>query len=463
MSRAALLRFPWRAAPANAMLARRLSRHVLAAAALVGSRSELHGPAGSRVAVPSTAALAVLGSPGAIRSSLGPLTEEAPPRERKLTRSMNRRRSEGPPAAAKRTRSPGSLRSEEPPAKGRKLTHAKSSASARARSRTSYAEGVDLSAPGFLEAASLTKAVRGRYDKYLQEFKEFSGLKEPDTAPTREVDAAMVEWMESRYENGRAANDGAQMLAAFECKFQEYGKHGKLRLTRAHRALVGWRRLRPPHSRPPLAWEMVAGLAVLLAIRGFLQMALWVLITTSAYLRPGEAMALEPLNFAPAHPPGVPLWSLLVRPSELEIPSKTNEFDDTVIWDHAHLQWMTTYFEAWRRTSRPGSVWTFTYRELCQQITQAAEDLQLQDVVPYALRHTGASTDAQRGWRSLQAIQKRGRWRCHQSVARYEKSGRVGLGWGKIRKPVRRWLEGCAANLEAYIRHPALAPRPPVL
>ena len=87
-----------------------------------------------------------------------------------------------------------------------------------------------------------------------------------------------------------------------------------------------------------MVWKTVAGPAALLAFRGLLRMALWVLISTSACLTSGEAKALEPLNFVPARPLSVPLWSLLEKPSELEIPSKASEFDDAVGWGHARLR-----------------------------------------------------------------------------------------------------------------------------
>ncbi len=138
-------------------------------------------------------------------------------------------------------------------------------------------------------------------------------------------------------------------------------------------------------------------------------MGLWTVVTTAAYLRPGEAMALEPLNFVAPTPPAVPLWSILVRPSELEVPSKTFEYDDTVIWDHAHLQWMVTFFEKWHATPVKGPIWSFTYTELAKEFKSVSTELGLVDLVPYALRHTGASMDALNGWRPLSTIQKRGR------------------------------------------------------
>ena len=42
-------------------------------------------------------------------------------------------------------------------------------------------------------------------------------------------------------------------------------------------------------------------------------------------------------------------------------------------------------------------------------------------LVPYMLRHGGASHDALAGRRSIAAIKKRGRWRSDQSLRRYQK------------------------------------------
>ena len=44
---------------------------------------------------------------------------------------------------------------------------------------------------------------------------------------------------------------------------------------------------------------------------------------------------------------------------------------------------------------------------------------------PHCLRHGGPSTDFALKFRSLEEIQRRGRWRAHASVRRYEKAGRL--------------------------------------
>ena len=43
----------------------------------------------------------------------------------------------------------------------------------------------------------------------------------------------------------------------------------------------------------------------------------------------------------------------------------------------------------------------------------------------YQTRHGGASHDAASRHRPIEEIQKRGRWRCLRSVARYENGGRI--------------------------------------
>jgi hypothetical protein len=133
-----------------------------------------------------------------------------------------------------------------------------------------------------------------------------------------------------------------------------------------------------------------------------------------------------------------------------------------VVWDHAFLQRMVPYLDTWHARPTAGPIWDFSYQQLTREFKAIADELGLESIVPYALRHTGASMDALNGWRPLGTIQKRGRWRCHKSVARYEKAGRVGLGYGKIRKPVRRWLEACAAGLASFLHRPTLSPPAPV-
>ena len=57
--------------------------------------------------------------------------------------------------------------------------------------------------------------------------------------------------------------------------------------------MQGWGKVDPQKTRPPLPWELVASLAMKMRKRGRMQPALATLTMFTAYLRPGECLAIQ--------------------------------------------------------------------------------------------------------------------------------------------------------------------------
>jgi len=53
---------------------------------------------------------------------------------------------------------------------------------------------------------------------------------------------------------------------------------------------------------------------------------------------------------------------------------------------------------------------------------ETSEDEPLQELVPYQLRHSGASVDRSRMWRAALDVRRRGGWKQGHSMMRYEES-----------------------------------------
>ena len=76
------------------------------------------------------------------------------------------------------------------------------------------------------------------------------------------------------------------------------------------------------------------------------QMAVATLLTFTLYLRPSECLRLRAFQLIPPSPElgGAPAkWSVVVAAAELKVPSKTGEFDATVVLDRPELAWMHPY------------------------------------------------------------------------------------------------------------------------
>ncbi len=73
-----------------------------------------------------------------------------------------------------------------------------------------------------------------------------------------------------------------------------------------------------------------------------------------------------------------------------------------------------------RRPHKP--LFGFSMRELTETMRETGKALGLKyPVLPYQLKHTGASTDFATGDKTLVAIKRRGRWMAERSVRRHEK------------------------------------------
>ena len=141
------------------------------------------------------------------------------------------------------------------------------------------------------------------------------------------------------------------------------------------------------------------------------------------YLRPSECLELghERLGF----PVGgrYNKWSIVVAPFQLGSATKTGKFDDSVlVADKPDRTWLTKAMDFYvqRHPNRlfPG----LTLAKYEAWFRQATGKLRYRTrcVMPYILRHSGASNDAFHKRRSLLDIQKRGRWEAKKSVSRYE-------------------------------------------
>ena len=119
---------------------------------------------------------------------------------------------------------------------------------------------------------------------------------------------------------------------------------------------------------------------------------------------------------------------MLLNPPEGERPTKTGDWDHSVMLDSVWLNFLGPALERLKVKARPGRpVWHFEYPEYLRCFRQVAESEGISKPTLYQTRHSGASIDRFYGWRSLTAVKKRGGWRSDRSVARYEKSARLGV------------------------------------
>ena len=144
-------------------------------------------------------------------------------------------------------------------------------------------------------------------------------------------------------------------------------------------------------------------------------------------------------------------WCIVLHPQELEARSKTGKFDESMRLDLEMYDFLKPIFTFLKQTKRPEEkILSLDYRRWAALFPRAVLDLRLEVLGPptlYMLRHAGASLDVARGARTLQEVQKRGRWDSFASVRRYEKAGRVTELLGRLSEDVQRLACRCSLKI----------------
>lgn len=288
------------------------------------------------------------------------------------------------------------------------------------------------SGPSFVEQQSITERDPKGHLRAWKKFNRFRRGNAFSLSPPASLDVPMMESMNAAFSKGEQSFAGNAWLAAVGFRDPLLGRPREVQLPRAKKAMQGWRWLCPAISRLPLVWEIRAGMCMLFLGQGLWQVAAAGLIRTVFYRRPRMLLritvgaAVRPLPAAgPNHRRWTPRLHEYVDGGS--VPSLTQELDETL---SLVLPWYVFPGPVLERliAKRPRAELRFqaSTRELTEGTRWAAIRLGMkQAVLPYQLRHTGASTDFAIDDRTLSALLRRGRWRNEGSARRYEKGSQL--------------------------------------
>ena len=248
------------------------------------------------------------------------------------------------------------------------------------------------------ERLSVGSASQAPYAKELEALHAHRRSRWENGGSDEEIDTRRVEYMNKCYPEGEQAWKGEKLLAAFCCRLPGFPRCDGRRMPRAWKCLRGWQGLTPCRPRRPLPRAVWCGIAGHMASSGWPASAVGVLLAVTCYLRPGELPRMK-------HSSG------------------------SIPVDLPHAAWMMPALEALRGADVVGAPWHFDYVELLKRVRGAARQLQLGEVVPCRMRHSGPSVDRSSGLRPLAEIQRRGRWASSSSVPRYEKGAGLQAAW----------------------------------
>ena len=189
--------------------------------------------------------------------------------------------------------------------------------------------------------------------------------------------------------------------------------------------------------------------------------AVTTLIMVDCYLRPGEMLGLRPSSFLGPIAHASRHWVALLFPQEDAMRSKVGAADDTILFDSRRTQWMGPLLEVLsKRKPRDEPVMRMTYSQYLSIFRSAATNVGV-DAVPYQGRHSGASLDRGEDARSLNSVQKRGRWASSKSVKRYEKAGLLNRSWTVLNPATKAHCEPCLHMIGDVLLRGVAPPVPP--
>ena len=128
--------------------------------------------------------------------------------------------------------------------------------------------------------------------------------------------------------------------------------------------------------------------------------------------------------------------------------------------DSTWLQWLAPIPSILAEGGKGKCVWNFDYPAYVREFRSALARLRVTGVVPYMMRHSGPSIDRSRGWRSQDEVQKRGRWKSHRSLTRYEKHARLGHTMLSYTAEQQAHSIDCEAHIADIVlgrKHPVVA------
>ena len=330
---------------------------------------------------------------------------------------------------------------------------------ARVRANLQVALESNANVATLLEDEAVTPSVRRQYEKSVEELIKWSKRYDIPLSPIDKLDHALCVYVTDLYLRGHQAHAGERLFPGMMHVLPETRRPGVL--SRSSRALKGWRRKCPGFSRRPLPLCVWAAICHILLARGKGLLAAMILMAFQTYMRPKELLGMRVGHLMPPTRAVTQHWGVLIAAQELGVPTKTGAMDDSLLLDTPSFKWMDTIWGQLTQAPTEELLFPVTYREWYDNITQSAALLGLQ-LVPYQLRHSGASHDRLKNVRPLGDVLKRGRWRSLKSVAQYERHASVGIEFRKLAEHMQDHCVTCESQLEAVFlgREPARLPPP---
>lgn len=294
--------------------------------------------------------------------------------------------------------------------------------------------------PGFLRRARIRKAsTRKAYDDSWSQFLSYCVSVNLLTAATSkfismsQLDQSLEAFGESLFLAGSSKYLLTCALQNCNIQYPQWPTCARSNYPLTKAAKKGWGNLEPGASRDPCPYEVACWIAYYMVTQGLVFHAAAVMLSFDTYVRPGKICGLKHSNIIPPSR-GVnkryQQWALLLNPHEMMEPSKTGQFNDSLMVGMKGREWVGTLLGKLytkHAGTTDGPIFPFSLNNLEGEFRNAVRSLKITKLKlsPHCLRHGGASHDYFVGNSTLPDVQQRGCWATFDSVRRYSKHGRV--------------------------------------
>ncbi|CAK0788060.1 unnamed protein product [Prorocentrum cordatum] len=304
----------------------------------------------------------------------------------------------------------------------------------------------------FLEWNAVAPETQGYYKDALDDFQTFVDLFGLPLRTAAQVDLALMNYADYAWSIGLERAAVLKTYAAYISAHPDFSRKRSLRLPRFCRALQGWKRLDPGQTRPPMPWQVVALVALVMATQlGSPHAALMVMTMFWVYLRPSEAVGLREQDlFLPSG--SRTDYGFNLHPSARGEYSKTSMSDVSLLLDSVEVPWLGPLLARARSGDPQAPLFRLTAAQLGVLWRQSLERAEVPTrYVPCQLRHGGPSHDRLKRYRSMGEIKRRGRWASDYTMKRYEAHALAQQELAAPPDDVRRRAEAAPAKLHAEL------------
>ena len=307
-----------------------------------------------------------------------------------------------------------------------------------------------------LRASSVKPVTLARYSQAVAELDAWAA-KHRRSLNVKYIDRTIVDFLHQMCQAGRSIVDARSVVYGFILLRMNSDLPERLLLSQSKAALKGWSSRFPNHSRAGvdlMVWDVVAWQCLQ---NDDPLSAAAILLQGDTYMRPSEILSMRKQSIIKPRKSRSSFWGVVIGSQDLHIPTKTGLFDDCVLLDSPGREDLGVVLKYLLKHSDRDTgklLHGLSLRAYGDAIKKACEmhGLHSLKLTPHVLRHSGPSTDAYHGVRSLAAIQQRGRWKTQSSVARYQKPGRMLLLHQSVPDAVWKKAPSCRKRALEFFR-----------